>query len=106
ETVGDFDADAALPGVACHPRASVGLVVERARQPGHEPPWNQLANEADAPPFTAADVEPQVDLGKSHEARPLDAEHARLDEIEGDQADEGGAVAQIERAPGWKIRLE
>src|SRR6266540_6541996 len=75
--------DAALDG-----RHQIGLVVDRAREPGHRRTRHELADEDDTASLSPPDVEAQVDLGERARARPGHAPHARVEEVESDDARE------------------
>src|SRR5262249_9136951 len=67
---------------------------------------HELADEDHAALAAVADVEAQVQLAEVAVARPADAEHPRVEELEGHQADEGLPVAQVQRQPGRQALLE
>src|SRR5574341_1710690 len=60
-------------------RHQVGLVVDCAREPGHDGLRHELANEDDAAAIALPDVEAEVDLRKIAKTGPRNAPDARVD---------------------------
>ena len=84
----------------------IRLVVKGASEPRDEEPRHELADEHDAAARPLLHIEAQVQLGEVAEARPGNAEHSRVEEIEGDQARERRASSRVEGEPGGQVRLE
>src|SRR5262249_11440690 len=84
----------------------LGLVVQAPSDPRDQPLRHELADEHDAALLAEADVEAQVQLGEVAVAWPADAHDAGVEELEGNQADEDVAVAQVERQARRQPLLE
>src|SRR5262250_3880697 len=83
----------------------VGFVIEGAGKPRDKGLRNQLAHEDDAPASAIRHIEAQVDLREITGPRPGHSPHARVDEVDGDEAREGAAVARVEAQSGGQVGL-
>jgi hypothetical protein len=86
--------------VAGHGGGAVGFVVDEAGDGGDEAFGDKFADEAYAAAALVADVEAEVDFGEVSVAGPFDAEDGGVEEIEGDEADEGATVKRSRPQPG------
>src|SRR5262249_19034898 len=88
----------------------VRFVVRPARQLRNRPPRHQLADEGDAAPHFVANpparVEAQVHFGEVAVIWNRDAAHARPQKLEADDADQRGALPEIEGRAGRDERYE
>src|SRR5262249_19620614 len=85
---------------------AIRFVVQRPRQPGDRALRHELAHEHHAALAAMPCVESQIQFSEVAVPRPGHAEYARIEELEGDETDEGVPVPRVQFQARRQTRLQ